>query len=202
MRLRPHDLIRLADGASPAFDAPGWVRTTLRETPWMVVRRANAPVGFVAVGVRGTERSQRHALTIPHGAIGDVVEPEELAALDSIRDVAALRALAMVRPHLDDCAMPWGPTGSVGFELATGSPTVTPDSDLDLLVRAPILNEVVLQRLLDLSGRLRHGPVRVDCQVETTSGAVALAELTSIGSEVLLKTSSGPDLVRLAELLA
>ena len=201
MRLRPHDLIRLTEAAGWPDDAPAWVRTALATTPWVVVRRADAPAGSVAVGVRGADRSHRYALTIPSGLIGDVVEPEELAALDGLRGSPAVYRLAAARTYLDECAMPWGPTGSVGFELATGAATVTPDSDLDLVVRAPVLNFRVLQRLRELAAALDDGPVRVDCQVETRGGAIALAELTS-SPEVLMKTAFGPDLVRVAELLA
>lgn len=33
--------------------------------------------------------------------------------------------------------MIWGPTGSVGFELASGVESVTAASDFDIVVRAP-----------------------------------------------------------------
>jgi phosphoribosyl-dephospho-CoA transferase len=98
--------------------------------------------------------------------------------------------------------MPWGPTGSVGFELATGAATATADSDLDLVVRAPLLTPRVLTRLVELHARLKGVSVRVDCQIETVGGAIALAELASAASEVLVKTNAGPTLVPVAELLA
>jgi hypothetical protein len=38
---------------------PPWVMPALRHTPWVVVRRAPAPHGKLAVGVRGAAREQR-----------------------------------------------------------------------------------------------------------------------------------------------
>jgi phosphoribosyl-dephospho-CoA transferase len=202
--LRPHDLIRLRDPGGRVGDAPAWVRVALARMPWVVVRRSDPPTGFVAVGVRGDVRSHRYALTVPQTSVGAVLAPEDLADVDlgGRRDLPALRALAAARVHLDECAMPWGPTGSVGFELATGEATATRDSDLDLVVRVPVLTSPALQRLGELYGRLQGLDARVDCQIETGSGAVALAELATSGPEVLVKTSAGPGLVPIAELLA
>ena len=202
MMLRPHDLLRLAEPARISVDVPGWVRTAVSTTPWVVVRRGDAPAGWVAVGVRGHDRAHRHALTISATQIADVATPEHLGACDlrAARDLPALRALAAARAHLEESGLPWGPTGSVGFELATGTPTVTPVSDLDLTVRAAAVTPAVLQRLTALEARLRSIPTRVDCQIETSIGAVALAELVSARSEVLVRSARGAALVPIAEL--
>ncbi len=204
MTLRPHDLVRLADPAVLVGDAPGWVPAALAWTPWVVVRRSTPPTGCVSVGVRGDRRAQRHPLTVPESSVREVVAPEDVAHRDltGCRGLPALSALAEVRAHLDACVMPWGPTGSVGFELATGAATVGPDSDLDLVVRAPLLTEAVHRRLTELHSRLQRLKVRVDCQVETARGAVALAEIAASGSEVLVKRGTGAALVPIGELLA
>ena len=49
--------------------------------------------------------------------------------------VPALAALARVAPILARRGHRWGPGGSVGFELATGVPTATASSDLDVILR-------------------------------------------------------------------
>jgi phosphoribosyl-dephospho-CoA transferase len=199
---RPHDLLHLTEQGAVSDEAPAWVRHAVARTPWVVVRRSRAPEGFVAVGVRGANRSQRYPMMLPHSMFSDVIAPEDLAAVGAERDAPALRGLAVARAHLDACAMPWGPTGSVCFELATGAATVTPDSDLDVLVRAAVLTPRVMQGLGELHERLRTVSVRVDCQVETAGGAIALGELMSASSRVLVKTSAGPDLMTRTELLA
>jgi phosphoribosyl-dephospho-CoA transferase len=199
---RPHDLLKLPDTAAESLpaDAPTWVRRALTTTPWVVVRRAAAPDGHIAVGIRGSGRSQRHAWSITPQDVCRLVAPEDLTDVDPTtgNEVAAIVALTSVRTFLIEAEVPWGPTGSVGFELATGSPTASPDSDLDLLVRAPHLTSAVLSRLTTLHHHFDRLEVRVDCQVETRTGAIALPELLSTSRDVLVKTALGPRLVQRA----
>ena len=193
---RPHDLLRLSGGRVPAA-APGWVNRALAVTPWVVVRRAAAPPGRIAVGVRGTSRSERYATAVDPDDVCEVVVPEDLAHIRprAHRELAAMCTLRTVRPVLDDTGLPWGPTGSVGFELATGIPTATTESDLDLIVRAPRGSSGALTLLAALHREFRALAVRVDCQVETTSGAIALAELVGGQSDVMVRTAGGVRLV-------
>ena len=200
---RPHDLLRLADYASelPA-DAPEWVRTSLTRTPWVVARRAVASPGLVPVGVRGRRRAQRYAMTVPHNAVEQTVTPEQLrgAAPTEDRGLSALVTLRMVRPYLDSTGLVWGPTGSVGFELATGHHTVTEDSDLDVVLRIGHLTSTVLQQLSSLHTLLLATSARVDCQLDCPAGAVALAEIISADAQVIVRTAEGPRLLAAAEL--
>jgi len=198
----PHDLLRLSDGAADTLpaDAPPWTRCALRTTPWVVVRRAAAPDGLIAVGVRGSDRSHRHAWSVTPADVCRRVAPEDLIDVQppSGAEVAAIRAFGSVRPLLAESGLAWGPTGSVGFELATGSPTASPDSDLDLLVRAPDLSSAVLDRLVALQRDFDRLDARVDCQVEIPTGAIALPEVLSTSRDVLVKTPHGPRLLRRA----
>jgi phosphoribosyl-dephospho-CoA transferase len=199
MTPRPHDLVRLSAAAADTLpaDAPAWTHGALRTTPWVVVRRADAPAGFVAVGIRGGDRSQRHAWLVSANDVESVLSPEDLTDVHppATRDVPAILALTDASALLRESRFTWGPTGSVGFELATGIPTATTDSDLDLLVRVDVLTAAVLARLATLFERLVRMGARVDCQVDTRVGAIALAELVSESSDVLVRTPSGPRLV-------
>ncbi|WP_197381669.1 malonate decarboxylase holo-ACP synthase [Mycolicibacterium mengxianglii] len=190
---RPHDLLRLPGASAVGADAPDWATAALSVTPWVVVRRGTAQRGRLAVGVRGATRSQRWATDINPGDVGEVLSPEELAHRTGARDLPALAALDTARPLLDDAGLRWGPTGSVGFELATGARTTTPHSDLDLLVRLP--RGTQLARLTELYRRLHALAVRVDCQVDTAAGALALGELVGEQPDVLVRTPEGPRLV-------
>jgi phosphoribosyl-dephospho-CoA transferase len=196
---RPHDLLLLSAAAADTLpaDAPAWTRGALRTAPWVVVRRAVAPAGFVAVGIRGADRSQRYAWLVSANDVQSTVSPEDLTEVHSpaARDVPAILALTEARALLHEARLPWGPTGSVGFELATGIPTATTDSDLDLLVRVDVLTAATLARLATLFGRLVELRARVDCQVDTRVGAIALAELVSASTDVLVRTPSGPHLL-------
>ena len=199
---RPHDLLRLSASAADRLpaDAPPWAHGALRLVPWVVVRRAAAPAGFVAVGIRGADRSQRYAWMVGPGDIQTTLLPEGLTEVPPLagRDVPAILALTEARALLSEARFAWGPTGSVGFELATGIPTATTDSDLDLLVRVDVLSAAALARLATLFQHLAPLGARVDCQVDTRAGAIALAELVSESSEVLVRTPSGPRLLERA----
>lgn len=192
---RPHDLLRLhpAIGGLLPLDAPAWVRDVLQTTPWVVVRRDEALERLIPVGIRGTNRSQRYPWWVTPEWVRQTVTPEALRIVEPLarRHLPAMRTLAAVRAALRDMAVDWGPTGSVGYELATGVPTATPESDLDLVVRAP--TDPAL--LSAVHHRLRGWDARVDCQVETRSGAIALAELVFDCDEVLARTPTGPRLI-------
>jgi len=88
-------------------------------------------MGRIAVGVRGTSRSERYATAVDTDDVCEVVAPEDLAHVlpRGRRELAAICTLDTVRPVLDDTGLAWGPTGSVGFELVPRSrrprPTVT-----------------------------------------------------------------------------
>ena len=126
------------------------------------------------------------------------LSPEALA--DRSRDLAqsrkSLPALAALQPLADllaEYACPWGPTGSVGFELATGAPVVTDASDLDILMRTdrrlPRIDAASLVRAL---GELS---VRCDLLLETPTGGVALAEYARADGQVVARGPCGPRLV-------
>ena len=75
---------------------------------------------------------------------------------------------------------------------------VTPDSDLDLVIRLRLLPQAgELSRWYDGLSRL---PARVDCQLDLPLGGVALAEVVGPSERVLLRTVTGPRLVTRAEL--
>lgn len=207
-RPRPHDLLRLAPGAplrgADGGSAPAW----LDDAPapgWVVVRRAApGPAGEIPVGVRGRTRDQRWAALVAPSAVVGAVAPHDLprAPADPGRGaLAVLQVLARLAPALDrHLGRAWGPTGSVGFELATGCPTARDGSDLDLVVRAPARVGPGAASALAVAcgGDLRDvGGVRVDVLLETPHGGVSLDEWSRAGGRgaVALRTPTGPRLV-------
>ena len=197
--MRPHDLIRLADGAGIRHEGqvPAWVPVSLARAPWVVVRRAPTKAGLVPVGVRGCTRPERFAAFLAPTAVAARVSPEGLAGTRGWRHAfhtrwpGAVRALDALDELFTFLGLAWGPTGSVGFELATGTAVVGPASDLDVVVRAP--EPWSFARARELADNLARLPVRVDTQLDTPSGAVALAEYAR-GGRVLLRTPDGPKL--------
>lgn len=202
-RWRPHDLLRLAR-LTPVEGEPAWVRPAFARAPFAVVRRAQAAPGFVAAGVRGASRDERFGTWIDVKDIESSASPESLLAVvppPERAPLAAFVALAALRETpgaLDDFA--WGPAGSAGFELAAQVPTLTESSDLDVLVRMPHRSDPATIRALaaSLAHAAQRAGTRVDAQVETPAGGVALAELaqwTHGKARVLARASDGARLV-------
>lgn len=191
----PHDLLRLTGAAALDDTLPDWAAASLAARPWGVVRRAPHPPGFIPVGVRGPERWQRHAVLVPAGAVTRSVSPEELRErrphLSPL--TAALSAVALRLAAELEGDVAWGPVGSVGFELATGAPVTHPGSDLDLLIRTP--HRLERTRAARLAAAFAALPIAVDCQLETPSGGVALAEWARPDGPVMARTDHGPRLV-------
>lgn len=195
---RPHDLLWGLDAGGLPADAPAWARAALDRNAPVVVRRAPAEPGWVAVGVRGAAREERYGTWLRLADIRRLVSPEAIARTGCWQQHPqshwpALRALQQLAPQLDALGLSWGVTGSLGFELASGIAAAHPDSDLDLLLRAPHrLPRATVDALWRL---LEQAPGRVDLQLETPHGGVALREWAAMAPRVLLKTASGPRLV-------
>jgi phosphoribosyl-dephospho-CoA transferase len=199
LKVQTHTLLRIADRtalASP-MAAPAWVAATLRSAPWVVVRRAEHCAGWIPVGVRGASRAQRFAAWLhPQGVLEALRAPElarrrawmehpraaEVPALAALDAVAAIMAAQQLQAR-------WGPGGSVAFELASGQPTATAHSDLDLVLELAEPPAVAAAaRLLRELGALA---VRVDVLLETPRGGLALAEVSRGRPPYRLRTPRG-----------
>jgi phosphoribosyl-dephospho-CoA transferase len=202
LTVAPHDLLKLGDTRLIPLSAqpePSWVARVLAETPWVVVRRAPLEGEWIPVGVRGKQRSERHAAFVSPAAVKTRTSPEGLAAARSWKAsprtgiVAALKALDEVEEILAAYRLVWGPAGSVGFELASGAPTAASDSDLDIVIRSPLC--LSIQSAHSLCDRLARLEVQVDALLETPGGAVSLREYARGHMPVLQRTIHGPRLV-------
>ncbi|MCF5052899.1 malonate decarboxylase holo-ACP synthase [Pseudomonas syringae] len=186
-----HDLLWGMTPEHLPAEAPAWAVEAIGAGHPVVVRRAIAAPGYVAVGVRGRLREQRLAAEMPMAAVQRRVTPEALRGVISPRDLPALRALTALRPVLAQAA--WGVTGSAGFELASGVEALHEQSDLDLILRTPeLLARGDAEELLAI---LAAAECAVDLQLQTPFGAVALREWASGSRRVLLKTARGAHLV-------
>lgn len=193
-----HDLLRLR--ALPAADdLPPWLPDAFARGPFAVVRRAQAPAGCVAVGFRGADRAQRYGTFVPSEAVELVLQPERLRDRPVSSERIKLKAIAALRALLEDMhfdALAWGPTGSVGFELATMRPTVTETSDLDIVIRTPeALARDHARALRERTVRIEQTfDVRIDAQLETPAGGVALSEWAQGKPRVLARSACGPSM--------
>jgi phosphoribosyl-dephospho-CoA transferase len=195
---RPHDLVLFAADRYRAA-LPEWV-DLVDGCAWAVVRRAEPPgPGILAAGVRGRSRAERQAIDVDGRDVVRRTSPEELlsSGATDVASPAISRALDVISGSAAAwfAGRDWGPTGAVGFQLATGLPVVHEASDLDLVLRASAyLSPAEARTVLD---HLESLPCRVDCSLDTGGGAVALSEWArSGGGDVLLRTSTGPRLTR------
>jgi phosphoribosyl-dephospho-CoA transferase len=203
-----HDLIRLREPTAVTADgpAPSWVEAALRRTPWVVVRRGRIQAGAIPVGVRGMTRSQRLAAWLAAADVAEWRSPEELwdrvenrpapglacaPKQTRLEAVPALAALARVAPLLALRGYRWGPGGSVGFELATGTATATASSDLDVILPQPRRLGPDEARALQAALADAATPARIDALLETPRGGVSLADLAGAPTRVLVRTSDG-----------
>lgn len=188
-----HDLLWGMTPAQLPADAPQWAIESLAAGQPVVVRRAVSDEGLVAVGVRGLLREQRLAAFMRVDSIARRVSPEALRHVDSARDLPVMHALRQLRPMLDDCGWVWGVSGSVGFELASGFAAMHAASDLDLILRTA--QPITRQQARELVALFDRAACRVDMQLQTPFGAVALREWASASTRVLLKNAQQAQLV-------
>jgi phosphoribosyl-dephospho-CoA transferase len=167
--------------------APRWAAESLQRVPFVVVRRGSATEDEIPVGVRGARRSERWATSCHPRLVKRILTPEELLDLEIPDRMPALRALHLLKARWRQV---WGPGGSVGFELATGAPVVTPDSDLDAVIYAA--HPIDTSEARSLLESTRDLPAAVDVRVETPRVGFSLAEYVDrSGATLLLRTPAG-----------
>jgi phosphoribosyl-dephospho-CoA transferase len=126
--------------------------------------------------------------------VREIVRPEELRRTSSdVRRTPALRSLQEMSERWADLALPWGPGGSVGFELASGRKVTNEVSDLDLVIRAQ--QRITLEEARFLLDRTQGLEAKVDVRVETPVCGFALEEYVFASSaEILLRFPDGGSL--------
>ncbi len=197
---RPHDLLWISgiEALSLPCAPPEWVEKAIAATPVVVLRREASSGDEIPVGVRGRTRSERLPASVALHAVRRRVTPEDLAERKRWREIPRPE-FAAIGHALQSIAvrwrgLAWGPAGSVGFELATGAPVTTCESDLDLVIHAPQRisrreAEILLQSVVGLE-------VRTDVRIETPFGSVALQEYASpVSARILMRTCTGPMLI-------
>lgn len=198
----PHDLLWVTcRKALVTHDAlPDWACTgRLAHAPVVVRREQVGDLALLPVGLRGETRSQRFSAYVQRDDVMRAITPETLVrnvawqSRLTLQQFPAVIALNELAPFLDSSGLHWGPTGSIGFTLATGLTVLHPDSDLDLVVRAPVPLTLVETAILEKA--IGKAPCRVDMQIDTGCGAFSFAEWASGSKRVLLKTDTGPMLI-------
>lgn len=202
MMWHAHDLLWLSSQAElisvgNSDKLPDWV---ISSTGPVVVRRAhalsNSSTQLLPVGVRGRCKAERCAAFIPSDCISKSISPFTLVQTKPwmnhpLRDKhPVLKTLIYLLPLLDSLRRPWGVTGSCGYELATGTSQLGPASDLDLVIDGTQFwsREEAAQWL----SQITQISCRLDIQLETPNGAIALNEWAAGRHQVMVKSNQGP----------
>ncbi len=202
MELKVHDLIRIKSSMDLRSEGPvpGWCHEAVNRTPWVVVRRSSFKGGLIPVGVRGASRSHRFAAHLPFQCLLEVVTPVQLAVQARWRvhapetDLPTFTVMNEIADYYNRAGVCWGPTGSMGYELASGTRTVTPASDIDLAIYA--LQPVERKTAAAWHAFNRHRSIRIDALLETPRGACSLSEYVRSDDPILLRTMNGPIMVK------
>jgi phosphoribosyl-dephospho-CoA transferase len=188
--VRTHDLLEIdaKQLISSQPSAPQWVEDNLRKTPFVVVRRGPVTGREIPIGVRGTERNQRWAAFCHPRFVKSIHTPQQLLrrAIPASRAdaIPALRSLSLLKDRWKELVLPWGPGGSVGFELASGSHAAKPESDLDIVIHAE--RSMTAHEAKSLCDRAMSLPVAVDIRVETPECGFSLKEFVGRGPAAIL----------------
>jgi phosphoribosyl-dephospho-CoA transferase len=194
--VRTHDLLEIDAKRfiSSHTCTPEWVVNNLHRTPFVVVRRGLATWPVVPVGVRGVDRNQRWAATCAFNLVKSILAPPQLLrrSVPKSREdaIPAFRALNLMKQRWRDLDYPWGPGGSIGFELAAGMNIAQPESDLDLVIYAAARITGQMAKSLDL--QTQDVPAAVDVRVEAPLCSFSLKEYASQNpGKILLRTPTG-----------
>ncbi|MEB0010158.1 malonate decarboxylase holo-ACP synthase [Glaciimonas sp. Gout2] len=196
---RPHDLLWITGVEGLATDQllPTWATAEwLAVAPVVIRRETVTDCAWLPVGLRGTTRSERFKALLSVDAIKHCVQPEFLVQTEAwnihsqFGAFPAVKTLASMASSLTNMGLHWGPTGSVGFALATGLSVLRDESDLDIVLHAP--SPISPEKMSLLQDILDSQMCRIDLQIDTGSGGFAFAEWAAGRKTILLKTGNGP----------
>lgn len=199
VEIAPHDLLKIRTVQDlSSLQLPDWAEKVFSKSLTVVVRRAQIADDLIPVGIRGHERSQRLASWVSLDKVVKSITPYELvqnnAWLDlsnARKELPAVMTLEKIAPILSDFT--WGISGSVGFELATKTPSAKMTSDLDLVWKPKQrINQKSAQQLLKI---LNQFEVHADLQVIQGTDGFSLEEYANANSTTMVKTIKGPKLV-------
>lgn len=179
---------------------PEWEILGHKEAIYGVIRRdSRSDKNLIPIGLRGVERGQRCGGWIRDEAIKEIITPESLVSTLNWKTrrtefiPKVITSLINATSIFQDTGLRWGPTGSTGFELATGIKSIKDTSDLDLVVYAG--EKMSVEAARDLLTLLeKTSACRLDIQLETPRGGISMKEYAT-SRNVLLKSDAGPFLV-------
>ncbi|HWL11502.1 MAG TPA: malonate decarboxylase holo-ACP synthase [Ureibacillus sp.] len=196
MEIKVHDLVQFETIADleNSLNVPDWVKHAPASQNFGVVRRMPITNKIIPIGLRGDTRDKRHGAFIDESKIVQIITPQSLVnRIEQFKDQIYYPALKDIKDEFEKHNLTWGPTGSVGFEIATGIPVTSPTSDIDICV---YVDEIDTEQLRVIGHFLESRNRRIDVQVEVPAiGAFVLNDyLKSAETGFIVRTKFGPHL--------
>ncbi|GEO47318.1 malonate decarboxylase holo-ACP synthase [Companilactobacillus kimchii] len=199
VEINPHDLLKIDSISALSDELPSWADSIFPNSLTVVVRRSPLKAGLIPVGVRGIKREHRFATYVDLKDVLEVTTPYELVEkkvweriIPERQILPAIKALPKVDKVLHDYH--WGISGSVGFELATGTRAAKMTSDLDLVWLPE--QEISKCAAGELLKELNQFGVHADLQVIQANNGFSLEEYANSTSTIMMKTLEDPILVK------
>lgn len=201
MEIKVHDIVKFEsiDVLEKTTPIPDWVFNAPAAKNYGVVRRMPIMDDMVPIGLRGNTREQRFGTFIHKSRIVEVMTPIELVdRIEGYTNEIHLPTLKKIKQAFEQFNLRWGPTGSVGFELATGISVTTERSDIDVCI---YMDAIDRELLVEVGKFLKTLERRVDVQVELASvGAFLLHDfLKHEKLGFVIRTPFGPQLCTTVE---
>lgn len=199
--MKVHDIVKWEsiDHLEKTTPIPDWVYDAPAAKSFGVVRRMPIMNDMVPIGLRGNTREQRFGTFIHKSRIVEVMTPIELVdRIEGYTNEIHLPTLKKIKQAFEQFNLRWGPTGSVGFELATAISVTTERSDIDVCI---YMEEIDRELLIEVGKFLETLERRVDVQVEMASvGAFLLHDfLKHEKLGFVIRTPFGPQLCTTVE---
>jgi len=196
MEIKVHDIVEFAciEKLKDYTSLPPWVVNSPEAANYGVVRRMATSKDIVPIGLRGKTREQRAGTFIHKQEILRVITPESLInQMDKHEQQIYYSSLRKIREEFLKLNLTWGPTGSVGFEIATSHKVTSTNSDIDISI---YIKEIDHHLLVEVNQFIDKLEFRIDAQVEIPQlGAFLLNDYVKHSeSGFILRTPFGPQL--------
>ncbi|MFC7686440.1 malonate decarboxylase holo-ACP synthase [Ureibacillus sp. GCM10028918] len=201
MEIKVHDIVRFATihHIETSMNLPDWVNDAPAAKNFGVVRRLPITNKIVPIGLRGDSREKRFGAFIHENNITQVISPISLVnRMDMFNGRIYTPALIRIKDEFEKYKLAWGPTGSVGFEIATSILVTTPTSDIDICLYLVQIDTELLEKVGNFIEGLDR---RIDVQVEIpTLGAFLLNDFIKYAKTgFIVRTKFGPHLCTIVD---
>lgn len=196
MEINVHDIVQFAtiNDIQNHMNPPIWIKNAPAAQNFAVVRRMPIMNKTIPIGLRGETREERYGAFIHESNIIQVISPTSLVnRIDKQNDQSYFSTLNTIREEFEKYKLIWGPTGSIGFEIATSIGVTTPNSDIDICLYLDQINSELLVKVGNFLEGLNR---RIDVQVEIPFvGAFLLNDyLKYEKTGFIVRTKFGPQL--------